>query len=132
MIEQSGPQVHLKSKRSHSKLYLLIRVEGVDVLDGGREQLGLELCCHPNGQRHPTFQRRIRRRAIIVHIIVITDLKYLYIKIFILNSDIGGIRCYLSATIILTEVVIYIRAVPNKITNNRSNNYLTKIPCNWH
>ena len=55
--------------------YLLIRVEWVDVLDGRGEELRRELRRHPDGQRHAALQGRVRRGAVVVHIVVVADLK---------------------------------------------------------
>ena len=56
--------------------YLLIRVEGIDVFDGRGEQLRRELRRHPYWQRHPALQRGVRRWAVVVHIVVVADLKW--------------------------------------------------------
>ena len=56
--------------------YLLIRVEGINVLDGRGEELRRELCRHPDGQRHPALQSGVRRGAVVVHIVVVADLKW--------------------------------------------------------
>ena len=61
--------------RASECVYLLIRVEGIDVLDGRGEQLRREFRRHPDWQRHPALQRGVRRGAVVVHIVVVADLK---------------------------------------------------------
>ena len=63
-------------RASECAVYLLIRVEGIDVLDGRGEQLRREFRRHPDWQRHPALQRGVRRGAVVVHIVVVADLKH--------------------------------------------------------
>lgn len=55
--------------------YLLVAVVGIDVLKRGGGQLGGEACLHSDGDRGTLLQRRVRLRALIVVLVIVSDLE---------------------------------------------------------
>lgn len=96
--------------------YSLVMVEGIDVLKWSRGEFGGKRALHPDWNRRPLFQGRIRLRAFIFVFVIVPNLlrnSEKVIQLCALNNCRTGPPLAFSLLVLLSILYFYKSSIPN-------------------